>query len=363
MNKEKRSERRPLLWKLVVALASVVLLIGGAELVARFVVKVQPKVERFQLHPDLGWEWTPGYDATETYYGVSYRMAISRQSLRNEEIIVPKPDGTYRIIVLGDSITEGPGVGLEDTFAKLLERSLRAAYPARPVEVINAGTGDYSTEQERIWLQERGLKYEPDLVILDIYLNDARTFTRPPALVAFVHNFFIQRSAFYYYYFNVLRGQRVEQEEASPDFRFRFSDTWKSRAWVTDPDTLTRLIQEANQDWGSAWNEHNLTRIEDNLVQIVQSTREHSIGLLLVLLPVDAQVYAQVDTPLGLDRPQQELISFARKQDVPVLDLLPVLRANRAQDLFYDQAHFRPTTHGLVADAILQALREQRLLP
>ena len=185
MNKEAPRRKSLLLWKLVTALVSILLLLGVAEVCARVGLGVQPKIERFQLDPDLGWEWTPGYDTVETYHGVSYRMRISSQSLRNEEIVVPKPADTYRIIVLGDSITEGPGVEMEGTFSKLLERSLRDVHAGRSMEVINAGTGDYGTEQERIWLETRGLLYQPDLVVLDVYLNDWRDFSRPPALVAF----------------------------------------------------------------------------------------------------------------------------------------------------------------------------------
>ena len=349
--------------KLLIAIASILLLLCGLEGFARIFLGVQPKAERFQLSHELGWEWTPGYDTVETYHGVDYRMTISDQGLRNEEIAVPKPPNTYRIIAVGDSVTEGPGVELSGTFVKLLERSLRTANLARKIEVVNAGIGDYGTQQELIWLRERGLAYEPDLIILDIYLNDSRSFTPPPASVAILHNSFIRRSAFYSFYYNAVRQQRVVQTEASPDFRFRFGQAWESRAWITDSDVLTHVIQEADQDWGLAWNDQSLATIEDNLAQIIQIANNRGIGLLLVIFPVDVQIYTQVDSALGLDRPQQGLVAFAQRQNVPVLDLLPVLRAHRDQDLFYDLAHLKPKTHQLVADAILQALYEHQLVP
>lgn len=353
----------PLRQKLLIATTSVLLLLCGLEGFARVALGVRPTTERFQLSHQLGWEWTPGYDAVETYHGVDYRMTISSQGLRNEEIVLPKPPNTYRIVVLGDSITEGPGVDLSRTFVKLLEQSLQAESPDRIVEVINAGTGDYGTQQELIWLQKRGLAYEPDLVVLDIYLNDSRGFSSPPALIAKLNNFLIPRSAFYILYRNVIRGQMAAQAEASPNFRFRFGETWKSRAWITDSVALTQLIQEADQDWGMAWDCQELERIESGLAQIIQLADQHDFGLLLTIFPVDAQVYAQVDTPLDLDRPQQELVAFAHRHDVPVLDLLPILRDLGTDDLFYDQAHLKPETHHIVADALLQALHEHQLSP
>ena len=126
---------------------------------------------------------------------------------------------------------------------------------------------------------------------------------------------------------------------------------------------MTRLIQEADQDWGAAWNDKPMGRIKDELGQIIRLMRQRGIGLLVVLFPVDAQVYARVDTPLGLEWPQRELAATADGAGVAVLDLLPVLREHRQADLFHDQAHLRPATHHLVADAILRALDEHQLIP
>jgi lysophospholipase L1-like esterase len=390
------SQENRLLWGLVTAVTSVLLLLGALEGFSRLALHVEPRVERFRLSHQLGWEWTPGYQATETYHGVDYQMHISAQGLRNEMVTMPKPEDTYRIIALGDSITEGPGVELEGTFVKILEQSLNEdtphaqsqntqdwkpwaasvarrqgipqskdsgeAAPAR-VEVINAGTGDYGTEQEYLWLRERGMAYAPDMVILEVYLNDSRSFTRPAAPVAILHNFFVRRSAFYHYYFNAVRQQRVAHEEAQPDFRFRLGEDWEAEEWRTDPEALTALIQQADQDWGLAWNDSDMEIIKHYLAQIAQLCRENDVALLLVLFPVDAQVYAEVETPLGLDRPQQELLVFAAAQEVPVVDLLPVLRQHRNENLFYDQAHLKPDTHRLVAAALAEALRAHGLAP
>lgn len=348
---------------LLIAITGVLLLLGGLEGYARVVLGVRPTAERIQLSHQLGWEWTPGYDAVEDYHGVNYRMTISRQGLRDKEMAVPKPSSTYRIIALGDSITEGPGVELDETFVKVLERSLQAENPGHTIEVINAGNSDYGTQQELVWLRERGLIYEPDLLILDVYLNDSRDFKALPVVVTTLNNSLSRRSAFYVYRRDRVRERLVAQANSSSDFRFRFVETWKSRAWVTDSDALTHVIQEADQDWGMAWNDQELACIEDGLKQIIQLANQHGFKLLLVIFPVDVQVYSQVDTPLGLDKPQQKLVAFAQHQNVPVLDLLPVLRAHRDADLFSDQAHLKPEGHRVVADALFQALHEYELVP
>jgi hypothetical protein len=101
-----------------------------------------------------------------------YRHAFTTNSagLRGAKEYAPiKPAGTYRIIVLGDSVALGHGVGDEETFAALLERALT---PIRPTEVLNLGVSGYGTAEELIQLRHVGLSYQPDLVVLAYFPND-----------------------------------------------------------------------------------------------------------------------------------------------------------------------------------------------
>ena len=358
----KTGARARLRQNLIIAIASILIMFCGLELFVRVIFQVRPTTERFQLHPKLGWEWTPGYAAIEQMEDTEYEMAISSQGLRNEEVVIPKPTGTVRIIALGDSVTEGPGVPLEQTFVKLLQKQLRDAHPGRQIEVINAGTGSYSTEQERIWLTERGLGFEPDLVVLDVYLNDSQTFKRSIYPVTALSNFFSRYSAFYTFFRDAVRRSLVARTQAAKDFRYRFKDDWRTAEWTTDPQALENVIHQADQDWGLAWDDAELAIIEGEIERIAQIAGENDIALLVVLFPVDVQVYAQVDVPMGLDKPQASLAGFVRDLGLPVLDLLPVLRGLGGEDLFYDQCHLRAGTHQVVADAIEQALEEQNLM-
>ena len=251
-------------------------------------------------------------------------------------------------------MVEGPGVELEDTFSKQLERQLQVEAPH--VEVINAGTGDYSTDQELLWLEELGLVYEPDLVILSYYLNDPRTFSRPAESVAWVNNSFTQYSALYTFYRNLVREQMAAETVNRSDFRFRWQSRWREQKWVDDPLELTRLIQEADQDWGLSWYPQKLSQVEADFLQMIALGQTHGFALMLLLIPVDVQVYAQVDTPLDLTAPQYELTHFANSHHIPLVDVLPVLQANQQEDLYFDQVHFKVIGHRLVAEALYEAL-------
>jgi hypothetical protein len=90
----------------------------------------------------------------------------------------PKPKGVYRIIMLGGSTLEGDGAtgSLTALPAQLLER-LRANYaPADSssdvFEIINAGVGGYTSEQEMLYFMSELRFFQPDLVIAYDGWND-----------------------------------------------------------------------------------------------------------------------------------------------------------------------------------------------
>ncbi len=93
--------------------------------------------------------------------------------LRSPEIALAKPPDTFRILVLGDSVTFGWSLRGEDTYASQLASLLATLRPNQRVEVINAGVSGYGTWQELRWLQETGLALDPDVIIVQTHLNDA----------------------------------------------------------------------------------------------------------------------------------------------------------------------------------------------
>lgn len=83
-----------------------------------------------------------------------------------------KPEGVYRVAVIGDSYSFAPFMQYDDAFSKKLERMLNLGASGRKVEVINYGISGYSTTHE-VDLAKRAVAEQADLVILQITLNDA----------------------------------------------------------------------------------------------------------------------------------------------------------------------------------------------
>lgn len=149
--------------------------IAAAEVVLRFAWP--PQTVHHQLfcehHPVFGWQKKPGFTGFHVGPRRVYRVreTMNSKGIRGPEYPCEKPPGEFRILVLGDSYAEGYTVMFEDLFSEVLKRELNDR-AGKAVQVINAGTGGYSTDQELLWFETEGIKYQPDLVILLFCDND-----------------------------------------------------------------------------------------------------------------------------------------------------------------------------------------------
>jgi hypothetical protein len=117
----------------------------------------------------LGQRLAPHYDGW--FAGVPARTnALGFRDSR--EYSLAKPPGTFRILVLGDSVTFGHGALYETTYPFLLEQQLRAWRPDINWEVWNLGVPGYNTAQELAYLRLVEDQYAPDLVVVGFFSND-----------------------------------------------------------------------------------------------------------------------------------------------------------------------------------------------
>ncbi len=99
------------------------------------------------------------------------RLQINAHGLRGPDRPYEKPPGVRRVLLLGDSITEGYSVEEPYTLRSVLEALLNSRGEGR-FEVINGGTAGYSTDQEYLFYVAEGVRYEPDVVVLLFCYND-----------------------------------------------------------------------------------------------------------------------------------------------------------------------------------------------
>jgi lysophospholipase L1-like esterase len=130
-------------------------------------------------NPSIGHKHGPHRQAT--LMGVD--VATNSRGLRDREFSFEREPGTLRIVMLGDSLTEGWGVPVAQTFSKRIER-LYADQGVR-AEAINTGVGNWNTVQEVEFFLTEAYRYRPDVVVLNYFVNDAEPVphSRPPSFL------------------------------------------------------------------------------------------------------------------------------------------------------------------------------------
>jgi hypothetical protein len=110
-------------------------------------------------------------DSTPEYF---VEVAVNSLGFRDHEIPTDWQD-RFRILVLGDSFTEGVGVPMDSCYVKALERRLNRKSPTRQqYAVLNMGIAGYSPLLEYLLMKDVGLSLKPDLVLLSYDVTDVR---------------------------------------------------------------------------------------------------------------------------------------------------------------------------------------------
>jgi hypothetical protein len=156
------------------ALGSVACVVLLAEGSLRFVGAGRFGLESWQtsfLHqPDSELIFSMRPNATSVWKTAEFVEEVTTNSLG---LRGPEPSASRaaaRIVVLGDSMTFGHGVGDEETYARRLAAHFAAA--GRQVEVLNAGVRGYGSDQSFALYVTRLRSLRPDLVIFGHYRND-----------------------------------------------------------------------------------------------------------------------------------------------------------------------------------------------
>ena len=128
--------------------------------------------------PVRGWAVKPGLANVEVFD--HDRLSTNSKGIRGPEYSYDKAPGKKRILILGDSFTFGDEVSDAQTYPHYLQTLLPDS------EFINLGVHGYGHDQMLLYLEEEGLRYHPDLVILGFIdadmarnLLDFRDYAKP----------------------------------------------------------------------------------------------------------------------------------------------------------------------------------------
>jgi len=251
----------------------------------------------------------------------------------------PRRPGVRRVIVLGDSFTEGQGVKEADVYPRALERALNAQ-GVGDWEVLNFGHrgADFPVLRETF---DRILELDPDVVVYGMMLNDCE---QAPGFRA-RHRRLSDR----------LTGRSRQERDPTGDQAFglrtatfvrhrleRLSTHRETLAWYRE------LYAEPNHE---GW-----TRTQEHLRRMHRGMGARGGQFLLATWPVLTDL--EDDYPL---RGVHEAIGrFCHRAGIPWLDLLPALEGRPARDLWVHplDAHPNHVAHGLVGRRLSPVVRE-----
>ncbi len=246
---------------------------------------------------------------------------INSDGLRDTEYPLEKGDD-YRIIFLGDSLTFGWGVEDKDTFATILETEISST---QPTEIINFGTGNYNTEQEINLFIEKGLKYNPDKVVLFYFINDAEITPKKSDLWFLGYSHFI---SFYWSRINSLLNNFFPSKS--------FKEYYES------------LYDEDQQGWINS---------RTAIIQLRDICRSRGIQLQVVLLPelhdVNNEIFTNVYNNLSL---------FLAENNIDYLNLAKLFENHPNQFELWvssDDAHPNDVAHRKIAESSLEFINDK----
>lgn len=305
-----------------------------------------------------------------------YTMHVNAQGLRStKDTPYKKPSGHFRILVLGDSFAEGRGANDDETFCYLVNRQLNqgSGKEDSPYEVLNAGADSYAPLLEYLYLKTKGIKFQPDFVLLfydmsDLiqtrrYLKDA-DFDRDGQLVRVrpqADSWDLQLSTFLksrFYFLTILYN--------SLNYKI-FGDRVRKAAAIGQPsdEVLKFSLSEDQTPWMNDWQ-----RIFNDIQAIHNFCRERNIGFAVVIYPWGHQVSdvewdigrKVMGIPVNYTAPAavaDMMVGELNKRGISTLNLFPVFRNYRGGERLYfrNDIHWRKEGHALAAGPITTFLK------
>ncbi len=327
----------------------------------------------FELHHSF----VPGSKGCSIAREWNVPYVINSDGLRDREYSKQPSPGSFRILVLGDSFTEGYGVTSEKSFSKILEEKLNNSGNGG-YDVINAGVASYSPLLEYLYLVKKGLALNPSAVLLFYDFGDlkddaeyeATTFFdssgKPVKCVPYkrvrvlgknrLEKFFIRHSRFYLY---------LENRINKVLFKTKMPESIKKFEKVPSTDRYIAFRENKDAVVDSLWKTN-----KNYLGLICDLLKEKGIKLILVSYPyaievsegewMSGRVLDGFDAERVYDQPKvaEYLKAFGEENNIVFINLYEDFRSyDGTLPLYYDfDGHFNANGHELVADALFRKL-------
>jgi len=320
--------RRNLIVNIIISLASIIIILGSAEIIMRFAWEmggwVKRPIYRRSMNPYIRYELIPKAE--------SGNIKVNSDGFRGPEYPVLKPDNTFRIIMLGDSETLSLMLSYNHTLAKQLEDLLNKNSTFLRYEVFNFGVEGYNTFQEVEQLKIKGLKYNPDLIILNYVLNDPE-----PGEYYFNKTFLMRHSALARYFNCRIRKAFIKRERKKLNIH-------------TEIEHFYYLHQPKY-----------FSRVKEAILEMADIAKERGNRLMVVIFPASSVMVKNFKEGYPY-KPLHDLVKGIRSDNIVCIDLIDeFIRLNmNPQDVSinyqYDESHKNPVALKSAAEYIYSIL-------
>jgi tetratricopeptide (TPR) repeat protein len=118
-----------------------------------------------EYHPRYGWR--PRANLTKARFDSQAPVSTNSRGWRNlRDFAFEKPPSVKRLVLVGDSFTYGEQEEDEHIWPAVLQEALPAC------QVINLGVHGYGTDQQLLVLQDEGVRYHPDIVVVGFFVHN-----------------------------------------------------------------------------------------------------------------------------------------------------------------------------------------------
>ena len=159
-SKREKNRSRELLFK-IISMSLPVLILLLLEGVLRL-LSYGDNLDLFITNPKDGYEQ---YLIVNPNVGKKYFQEFEYDSPANDIFLKKKPEGTFRIFVMGSSTVKGFPFGYNLMFSRILHKRLEDTYPDKHIEVVNTAITAINSFTLLDYAGEI-IKYDPDAILL-----------------------------------------------------------------------------------------------------------------------------------------------------------------------------------------------------
>lgn len=281
----------------------------------------------------LGWAHTPNQRGRFNHRDFSVEVVHNSQGMRDSEYSMERTE-KKRMLVLGDSFGWGFGVEHHERFSEILEH----AHPNW--EIMNASVSGYGTDQQFLFLKERGIAFKPDVVLLLFHPND------------FENNRHAEESWHFKPFFVIERGQLKLQNVPVPKATTR----QRLQRLVLGRTHLGSRVSRAMKFFFPGL-EHQ-GAVQQGSVTSSQETNEsmhevtyHLITAMHALCKKNGSDFMLVSAPMNTKK-RTFLQKIAAEENIPYLPLDAHFASTVTSITFPHDEHWNVQGHAIAANAI-----------